>query len=140
MHDHMKLNFLSEKFHRSGRSILPKFKDAEINISDAVLNRSGRTWGSSQKPPSTCSGPDDGYSTERGESSKTESGGRLPNVKVEMGIPTHPIGNPDCESMDGSYNPSEYRMTTERMYSTLQSGPSKFNGRFSTLQTRMPQV
>ena len=44
-----------------------------------------RPW---DKPDSTCSGPDDGYSTERGGagdcgSSKTESGSKLPRSSTE---------------------------------------------------------
>ncbi|CAG5088962.1 Oidioi.mRNA.OKI2018_I69.PAR.g12026.t1.cds [Oikopleura dioica] len=108
-------------------------QDAEIHISDADLHQGPtRSW--IHKPDSTCSGPDDGYSTERGESSKAGSGSKLPNV-----IPSAEIIEDDMrsEEFDRYEMANEHRLTSEKMYSSLQ-GSSRVPvfGRFSTLQNR----
>ena len=118
-------------------------KDAEINVSRSDLNQSsnhGRPW---EKPSSTCSGPDDGYSTERAGdcgSSKTESGSKLPHrseaAVLQVGE-SHTFGHVtlgsdfvDSDRCQAYVN--ENRVETERLYSTLQTNRN-FN-RFSTFQ------
>ena len=106
------------------------------------MNQSGsRHW---EKPGSTCSGPDDGYSTERGAgdcgSSKTESGSKLPRGQLAQdtvcaGIYNQPLNVvlDEAEIESGSLCQAyvnENRVQTERLYSTLQSNRSYH--RFST--------
>ena len=100
----------------------------------------GRPW---EKPSSTCSGPDDGYSTERAGdcgSSKTESGSKLPQSAVlqvgeghmtSFGHMTLESDQLALESVCQAYV-NENRVQTERLYSTLQTNRN-FN-RFSTFQ------
>ena len=107
----------------------------------------GRPW---EKPSSTCSGPDDGYSTERAGdcgSSKTESGSKLPRsepsaaVLQQVGVDAvgH-FGHMTLESDQLALENisvcqayvNENRVQTERLYSTLQTNRN-FN-RFSTFQ------
>ena len=116
-------------------------QDAEINVSRSDLNQSsnhGRPW---EKPSSTCSGPDDGYSTERAGdcgSSKTESGSKLPNRNEVIQVGTDTFGHVTLGSdfVEGSDRCQAYvnenRVQTERLYSTLQTNRN-FN-RFSTFQ------
>ena len=94
-------------------------EDAEINVSRSDLNQSNPSSRNWEKPSSTYSGPDDGYSTERGAgdcggSAKAESNKRRNQLET-----SEPF-----ESCLSYVN--ENRAQSERFYSTLQPGQGYF--------------
>ena len=92
-------------------------EDAEINVSRSDLNQSNPSSRNWEKPSSTYSGPDDGYSTERNDcaSAKTDF-----KSKQARRNPLE-LDNFESNSVCLSYV-NENRAQSERFYSTLQPG------------------
>ena len=92
-------------------------EDAEINVSRSDLNQSNPSSRNWEKPSSTYSGPDDGYSTERGAG---DCGG-----SVKANLKRNPLENSEQFESCLSYV-NENRAQSERFYSTLQPGQGYF--------------
>ena len=92
-------------------------EDAEINVSRSDLNQSNPSSRNWEKPSSTYSGPDDGYSTERGAG---DCGG-----SVRANLKRNPLENSEQFQSCLSYV-NENRTQSERFYSTLQPGQGYF--------------